>query len=581
MEPNSVVKPELLLSLAGTRSFERGETYFAEGAVRSVRRDGDGIKAVVRGTHSYRVHLWVEDGELCHDCTCPVGLDGTFCKHCVAAGLAWQADDSGETDDNGTPTIAAPDLRTYLMGLDKDALVSMLLDQADEDERLYRRLSIRAASSATGAPDPSVWKEALDDAAASDGFVPYREAYDYASGIDDVIDTLDDQLRDGRAENVIELAEYGLDALEKCLEQVDDSDGLIGGLLHRLQDIHLEACRRARPKPVELAERLFEWEMRSSFDTFHSATAVYADVLGEAGIAAYRRLAEAEWAKVPSLSPGDKDPNRWGERFRITSIMESIAQASGGLDALVAVKSRDLSSPYAFLNIAELYQQAGDPNRALDWAERGWRSFTEEQRDHRLRAFLVEAYQDRERHDEAMTLSWDAFAERPSLDSYRQMERHASRAGQWHVWRPKALALVRERVDTKRAKPSNRWPWMRGSPSDHSVLVEIFLHEGDLDSAWREAEIGGCSRDLLLALARRRQESHPDDAVRIYRDHVAWLLEGSGGRVYEEAVEHLEKIAAVLAKSGKHAEFHDFVHEIRATQKRKRNLMKMLDLKGW
>jgi uncharacterized Zn finger protein len=581
MEPNSVAKPELLLSLAGTRSFERGEAYFAAGAVRSMRRDGDGIKAVVRGTHSYRVHLWVEDGELRHDCTCPVGLDGTFCKHCVAAGLAWQAADGGETDDAGSPAIAAPDVRTYLMGLDREALVSMLLDQADEDERLYRRLSIRAASSATGAPDPSIWKEALDDATAADDFVPYGEAYDYVSGIDDVIDSLDDQLRDGHAENIIALAEYGLETLEKCLERVDDSNGLIGGLLHRLQNLHLEACRLARPDPVKLAERLFEWEIRSSYDTFFRAAAVYADVLGEEGIAAYRRLAEAEWAKVPALGPGDEDPNRWNERFSITSIMETIAQASGDLEALVAVKSRDLSLPYAFLKIAELYQAADDPDRALNWAERGWRSFAEEQRDDRLRAFLVEAYQHRERHDEAMTLCWDAFAERPSLERYRQLERHASRAGQWPVWRPRALALVRERIDTKSAEPSDRRLWTRGSPSDHSVLVEIFLHEGDLDGAWREAETGGCSRDLWLALAKRREVSHPDDAVRIYRDHIAWLLKGSGSRAYEDTIEHLEKIAAVLAKSGRQAEFDHLVREIRATQKRKRNLMKMLDRKGW
>ena len=133
----------------------------------------------------------------------------------------------------------------------------------------------------------------------------------------------------------------------------------------------------ARPDPVALAERLFELEMESEFGAFHQAVAVYADVLGEAGRAAYRRLAETAWAKVPALGPGDQDPNRYGGRYRITSIMEAVARADGDLEALVAVKSRDLSLPHAFLEIAELYQEAGNADRALEWAERaGGRSRT-------------------------------------------------------------------------------------------------------------------------------------------------------------------------------------------------------------
>ena len=105
-----------------------------------------------------------------------------------------------------------------------------------------------------------------------------------------------------------------------------------------------------------LAERLFEAEMDSDYGTFHRAALVYADILGKTGLAAYRRLAEADWANVPALAPGEADPNRYGRRFRITSIMEALAQASEDFDALVTVKSRDLSSPSAFLRIAELYR---------------------------------------------------------------------------------------------------------------------------------------------------------------------------------------------------------------------------------
>ena len=580
----TLVTPRRLRGVAGERFFGRGEAYFTAGAVRSLRRRRGGVEAVVQGTRRYRVRLWGEDGDLAYDCTCPVGQDGEFCKHCVAVGLASQADAGGgdaAPGEDGPPSLTERDVRDYLVGLDKEELVSMLLDQSAEDQRLHRRLVVRAAHATGGTADLSVWKDALDDAVQAGDFVPYREAYDYASGVEEVIDGLEDLLREGQAESVIELAEHGLAAVDESLEQVDDSDGWMGGLLGRLQELHLEACRQARPDPANLAQRMFELEMGSVFDTFGHAFVAYADILGEAGLAAYRRLAEAEWAKVPAVGPGEGDRGRYGGRFRITSIMEEMARADGDLEARVAVKSRDLSSPYDFLQIAELYRDAGDPDRALDWAERGWRAFPDKRRDGRLRVFIADAYQCRGRHDEAMTLVWEAFAESPHLESYRQLEQRAGAAGQGPAWRDRALSLIRERIADKAAEPPGHRLWMPGPSRDHSLLVEIFLHEGDSDGAWHEAETGGCSEDLWLALAKRRETSHPADSVRVYKGHVASLLRNTGDRVYEEAVGTLEKIRKLLARSGQEAAFRPLLTEVRATHRRKRNLMKMLDRKGW
>ncbi len=502
----------------------------------------------------------------------------------MAVGLAWhageQSDDAGVTED-AESAFGKEDLRVYLLGLDKEELASLLLDHADEDERLHRRLVVRAAQATPGTATLSVWKQALDGALETDGFIPYRESYDHACGVEEVIESLEDLLQAGQANTVIQLAEYGLAEVERCLGYTDDSGGWMGGFLGRLQGFHLEACRRARPDPVDLAERLFEGETASSFDAFHRAALVYADILGEAGLAAHRRLAEAEWAKVPALGPADDDPNRYGRRHQIKSIMEAMAQASGDFDALVAVKSRDLSSPYAFLEIANLYQDAGDPDLGLDWAERGWRAFSGTRRDERLRGFIADAYQSRDRRDEAMTLIWEAFVEYPSLETYRQLERHGRRARQWSGWREKPLAVIRERIADKTAQPPGHRMWMRGPSRDHSLLVEIFLHEGDPEAAWREAETGGCSEGLWIVLAKRREKTHPEDSVRIYEARVGSLLRNTGDRVYTEAVGTLEKIRTLLVRSGKEAAFRPLLTELRATHKRKRNLMKMLDRKGW
>jgi tetratricopeptide (TPR) repeat protein len=77
---------------------------------------------------------------------------------------------------------------------------------------------------------------------------------------------------------------------------------------------------------------------------------------------------------------------------------------------LIAVKSRDLSHAYAFLQIAETLRTGGRYDEALEWAERGMEAFPE-RTDSRLREFLANEYHRRKRHDDAMTLIWAAFRE--------------------------------------------------------------------------------------------------------------------------------------------------------------------------
>lgn len=78
-----------LRRMAGSRSFERGEDYFVDRQVGAIAEHMGTITAKVQGTRPYQVKLWIDKEELEYSCTCPVGADGEFCKHCVAVGLTW------------------------------------------------------------------------------------------------------------------------------------------------------------------------------------------------------------------------------------------------------------------------------------------------------------------------------------------------------------------------------------------------------------------------------------------------------------------------------------------------------------
>lgn len=91
---------EALARLARGSSLERGRAYAEEGRVASVTHEGGRLRARVRGKAVYAVDLWVRDDGLSYACTCPSGVEGDFCKHCVAVVIVW-------TDRAARPTAFA------------------------------------------------------------------------------------------------------------------------------------------------------------------------------------------------------------------------------------------------------------------------------------------------------------------------------------------------------------------------------------------------------------------------------------------------------------------------------------------
>jgi uncharacterized Zn finger protein len=471
------------------------------------------------------------------------------------------------------PTAEA--LRSFLSGQTKERLVGLLMAQTVKDHRLFRSLMVEMATrSGGGRVNLTAIRRALDAAFDTEDVDSYREVAGYARGLDEAIDGVESLLKQGHAQEVIELAEHALSLAEDALTQVDDSNGEVSGVLERLQELHLKACKKARPDPEELAKRLFAWEMRGDWDTFHGSAQTYGGVLGKQGLAVFRKLAEAEWAQIPARDPGGRYDYD-ARRRRITGIMESLAQVSGDLEAKVAVMARDLSSAYRFLAIAELYKQSGDKARALEWAEKGVRSFPK-QTDARLRTFLANEYHARRRHGEAMALIWASFEDRPSLDSFRALKSHAEKARCWPEWREKAIGSLHDaagKTGSRRKAAPLRWDF-GGGPA--STLVEILLWEKRPDEAWEAARRYGCAESLWLELAKAREGAHPEEAFPIYQRRVEAALRLPNGQGYEEAVNRLRQVHELMTRLGKAKDFSAYLAGVLSTHGRKRNFMRLL-----
>ena len=408
-------------------------------------------------------------------------------------------------------------------------------------------------------------------------FVSYREMPAYAGGIEEAVDAIERLLDDGRASEVVEMSEHSLAAIEAAIEAVDDSDGMMGDLLRRLQTLHLRACDQAQPDPEHLAERLFAWEMGSDWETFLGAAETYAEVLGARGLACYRVLAERAWRDVPEQRPGDGGLGfgRHGY-FRISLCMEALARQSGDLEQLIEVMSRDLSSGWRFLRIAEECREAGRDDLAASWVQRGLDAFTDHP-DVRLLRLQGELLADAGRHPQATAATWAAFAQQPAMQSFRELKKHAQAAGVWEARRSEALALLREPLDhVDEVLVVGERKRRRFAP-DASELVRILLWDGDDDAAWAAAQQAGCTDDLWLRLARARRQQHPEDAVTAYQRLVESAIERKDKRSYRDAVAFMKEAGTLMEEAGESDAFPSYVEEVRDRHARKRSLIALID----
>jgi len=573
---NDIITIKNLRALAGGRSFMRGEEYFDEGAVGPVSEKSGVISAKVYGSRTYDVRLKVvldkkAQASLDYTCNCPVGQDGDFCKHCVALGLAWleKSDDIEEAKivvPSGAETIkkiSDVDIRSWLESQDTKIILDMLMAQFTTDGRLREELVLKITKEKAVGIDLNPYRKGLCAAFHTSGFIDYYNMGDFTDGINDALDSLDRLFEEGFAAEAMHLCEYAIELADDALQDCDDSDGYFGDLAERLASLHLEACEAARPNPVELADRLFAFEMKGSDLDFCYGVGEYADILGSVGLAEYRILAEDEWAR--STKSGAI------ASYTITKIMESLARADGNVDALIAIKQRKLELAYHYLEIAQICRTAKRSDEALEWAEKGVQAFPKST-DTRLLDFLAEEYHTRRRYDEAYQCYWTQFADREGLQQYIKLLDYSKKIERDQTAREDALAFVRKQIDNEKSKTRGKW----APPVDHSRMVEIFLWEKNTDAAWDEAIRGGCNDHFWLKLAVAREMDHPADAVPVYQRMVEPIILRMKNNAYEEATRMVKHIGELMRGLGKQAEFTAYLADVKLRHKPKRNLMKLL-----
>jgi len=547
---------DALRELAGEKVFARGQAYHRDGQVEILAIEPARVLAKVAGTEDYRTQLTGHGAVIGGECSCPAFEGWGFCKHMVAAALAANA--TGGDAEAGT-SGALGRIREHLRQQGVEALADMILGLAERDPALFRKLDVAAA--VVRADDETLvarLSTAIDQATRTGGFVHYREAADWAAGVEATLDSIAQLIAAGRGALALELVWRAIDRIEQAIEEIDDSDGHSGELLHRCREVHLAAARAVRPEPGRLAHDLFVREMEGEYDTFDGAAALYAEVLGEAGLTEYRRLAAEAWAKLPPRSGRSLEGDAPAEDYRrLGSILDFFAEREGDTEARIGLRAKDLSSPWDYLQLAEFCLAQGRQEEALRRAEEGLWLFEDGRQDERLVSLTARLLSKANKAAEAEALLLRAFEKAPSLELYAQLRNFGPRVCD------RAIEFLQAWL-TKQA-PSR---WHR--PAD--LLIRILIEERAFERAWGAVRGHGASIGVKEALARASEVAHPREAVDAYAERVDQLVDGGGNPAYAEAAALVSRMARLRSA----AEQAAYVTALKARFGRKRNFMKLL-----
>jgi tetratricopeptide (TPR) repeat protein len=542
---------------AGPMSYARGVGYLDQ--VEELVIAGAWVSATVSGNDQYRVRLSFSDkrgGWLRGDCSCPFGAEGNFCKHCVATGLAALRSSAAAQVPAAPAAVEAEpgSLVSWLTSLSRDELLIELLDLLADEPELFPRLQLRAAARRVDA-------ESVRDAVARlirvSDYVDHDEASAYARDVIRAAAAIEELIDAGAAAAAIDVARDAIEWLRQSFGVIDDSSGDVGNAGYELLDVHLLACQEARPDPVELAGYLADlcltgqWGLSPAFGD-------YVELLGDSGTAALRERVAAAYEANPGA-------------YRLREQMESVLEIEGDVDALVAFLAAHLDQRGSqHVRIAQTLDKAGRADEALDWAERGVRE--SQNPEPRLVDYVVDRYTAAARADDVLSLRRMLFRNERTLASYQALRSAATECGVWDAERKAALERLRE--DAAAVRGNTLWyPW------SGPVLIDALLDDGDIEGAWNAAP-GVASESQWIRLANASVSSRPADALAVFRRVIKGLTQNTGNAVYHQIAQHLLAARACHEALGTMDEFRQYMVVLRMGQKRKRNLIQILDDSG-
>ena len=167
-----------------------------------------------------------------------------------------------------------------LAALGPERLAAILVDLAEDDAEVRRRLRLELAAQAGGDAIAAEIGKRITALRKARSFVDWQKRREFVKDLDLQRAMIVDRVAQTRADLALNLMWRFMDLAEPVINRVDDSNGSVG-------DVFQSACEdlgaiavKARPDPVDLADRVFTALSANGYGVFDGLVAVMIPSLG-------------------------------------------------------------------------------------------------------------------------------------------------------------------------------------------------------------------------------------------------------------------------------------------------------------
>jgi uncharacterized Zn finger protein len=616
---------------AGEKIHTRGRSYSkrVDGLHRTPENE---LVAWVTGTRRYATLVRLDDqGD--HDwfCTCPY-VEGP-CKHAVAVILAAAQQIQQHHDiplldqddnlaqhlfsgrDNQDPETEATDpdpptttnkvkrpgttrIHKLLADKSREELVALVVALAKEHPLIERQLQ-EAEQLRLGQIEPLIRSLRREIRKLTDE-PAWRNRWNNEGSVPDyshVQQQFRSLLGAGHADQLLDLGDelwrLGTDQVEQS-----DDEGETMAALSDCMEIVLQAVPRSSLPRTEQLLWVIDRVLADEFSLLEGGEEMLADPVYT--ITDWQGVAAVLEQRLTGLDVGRTA--HFADTYRRTRLINWLIKAyerGGTTDKIIPLLAGEADICGKYEQLVERLLAAGEREQARQWCIRGFDRTRKESPGIAacLQKRLREMAAAEKRDDLVAAYRAQDFFCRPSLDSYRELRKAAEKIGVWPSVRELALKYVEtgQRPDLP-GKGSAHMAWLLPEPEvtfsvdregipcsfpDRITLIDIAIFEKRFDEVVqlyqalkKSSRTGGMVGDRV---ARAVVKTHPEVALRIWREMVDRLIAEVKPKAYVEAGGYLRLMRKVYEAGERQAEWQALLAELRRTHKAKRRLLEILD----
>lgn len=236
---------------------DRGYTYYENNLVEDVMKKGNTFYAKVLGNELYNVQVEIENNIFVDgSCDCPYADEGNYCKHMAA--LLYYLDENPITKEENYHS-KEKELKIWLKKIGYDELQEFLVELLITDKSFSDKFRLKFSHIFPPLSLEEYKKKirnAIITSGGRDGFIDYREAYDYTNAMYKIlteVETLVDKRHNELAFSVIKEI---LDSIPDT--EIDDSNGSTGEIAYSCIEI-IEEILMATTSDQEVSKKILDY----------------------------------------------------------------------------------------------------------------------------------------------------------------------------------------------------------------------------------------------------------------------------------------------------------------------------------